>query len=149
MRLLKRLWVPCALLLLGAGALLLMADVQTYGQEGAAMTVVEDSVTSRSVTVEILNTTDRLLSNAGEGDYRLQRRLWGLWLPMREKEPEMCGAALPVRYYEPGIPQRFTIYWCDSRPFDALYPGQYRLILDFWGEDAGTAFALAAEFTVK
>lgn len=148
----KILRSPWMLVLLAAVFFLLLSDGSSYRQEGVTMTVVEDSVTSRSVTVDILNTTDRVLSNAGQWEtrYRIQRRFCGLWLPMRQaKRPggEVC-ATLPSCYYEKDIPQRITLYWRDACPFDALAPGRYRLILNFY-EDGGEAFSLAAEFLVE
>ncbi len=148
---------PWMLLLLAAGLLLSMADWRVYGQEGLTMTAIERSVTPGSVTVEILNTTEERFWNYGDYSQdgcRLQRRLWGLWLPMRrEARPEgtVC-AALPVFVYEQGAPQRFTFRWADHflMPFSKLEPGRYRLILEFYregGKDA--AVPLAAEFEVR
>ena len=62
---------------------------------------------------------------------------------------------LPTCYYEKDIPQRLYFQWStDYRfPFAFLYPGRYRLILDFYKQDGsysyGPDFSLAAEFTVK
>ena len=151
MRLKKWLCSPWMLLLLGAGILLAMADRGTYRQEGISMTAVEGSVTSRSVTVGVLNRTDRRISNAGElEDYHVQRRLWGLWLPMREegRPGDTVCAALESCSYEKDVPRRLTFYWSDTRPFDALRPGRYRLVLEFWDHGGESPFALAAEFTV-
>lgn len=155
MRLKKWICSPWMLLLLAAGLLLSIADYRTYGQEGLVMTAVESAAASRSVTVEILNETDGRFWNYGNygQEHRLQRRLLGLWFPMRrEKRPDdtVC-AALPVFYYEKGVPQRFSFRWADNSrfPFMALEPGRYRLILDFY-KDGGEApaAALAAEFNV-
>lgn len=152
MRLKKWLCSPWMLLLVAVGILLSMADYETYRQEGIVMTAVEGSVTSRSLTVEVLNRTDRRVSNAGEmdPDYRIQRRLGGLWLPMpqTERPDDAVCAALETFYCEKDVPQRLTFYWCDAKPFDALQPGRYRLLLDFWDYGGGAPFTLAAEFTV-
>ena len=66
--------------------LLLFSDHASYRQEGLSMTPVEDAVTSRDLTVEVLNTTNEVFQNAGDYDpnYRLQRRMLGLWFPMRQ-----------------------------------------------------------------
>ncbi len=156
MRLKERLRSPWMLPLIALAALLLMADYRPYRQEGVTMTAVEGSVMSGGMTIEILNTTDRPLWNCGDYDrnYRLQRGLLGLWLPMRQaKRPagEVCAAA-PVFYYEKDVPQRFAFKWSEDLrfPFTALEPGSYRLILDFY-EDGfeESVFQLAAEFTVE
>ncbi|MCI8738655.1 MAG: hypothetical protein HFG10_00890 [Oscillibacter sp.] len=140
--------------------LLLFSDHASYRQEGLSMTPVEDAVTSRDLTVEVLNTTNEVFQNAGDYDpnYRLQRRMLGLWFPMRQ-DPAWTGGegcmTLPTCYYEKDIPQRLHFQWStDYRfPFASLYPGRYRLILDFYKQDGsysyGPDFSLAAEFTVK
>lgn len=107
MRLKKFLCSPWPLLLIAVGALLLMADLGLYRQEGVSMNALEDTVSSKGVTVEVLNATERRLWNRGYGqDHRLQRRLLGLWLPVRQtKRPagEVC-AALPAYFYEKNVP---------------------------------------------
>lgn len=148
--------VPLAVL----AVLFLLSDHASYRQEGLSMTSVEDAVTSRDLTVEVLNTTNEVFQNAGDYDpnYRLQRRVLGLWFPMRQ-DPAWTGGQgcmmLPTCYYEKDIPQRLYFQWStDYRfPFTSLYPGRYRLILDFYKQDGsysyGPDFSLAAEFTVK
>ena len=148
--------VPLAVL----AVLFLLSDHASYRQEGLSMTPVEDTVTSTGLTVEVLNTTNEVFWNAGDYDpsYRLQRRVRGLWFPMRQ-DPAWTGGQgcmmLPTCYYEKDIPQRLYFQWStDYRfPFTSLYPGRYRLILDFYRQDGsysyGPDFSLAAEFTVK
>lgn len=138
--------------------LLLLSDHRSYRQAGVTMTAAEGAATPREVTVEVLNTTERRLWNAGDSDpgYRLQRRLLGLWFPMRQVKPPggtVCGM-LPTYLYETDVPQKLTFQWSsDYRfPFTSLYPGHYRLILDFREDDenGGTqTFPLAAEFTLE
>ena len=148
--------VPLAVLAI----LFLLSDHASYRQEGLSMTPVEDTVTSTGLTVEVLNTTNEVFQNTGDYDpsYRLQRRVLGLWFPMRQ-DPAWTGGQgcmmLPTCYYEKDIPQRLYFQWStDYRfPFTSLYPGRYRLILDFYRQDGsysyGPDFSLAAEFTVK
>ena len=60
---------------------------------------------------------------------------------------------LPVCYYEKGIPQQLNFQWGTDYKFPSLYPGRYRLILDFYekgvSSEHGAAFSLAAEFTLE
>ncbi|MGM9536934.1 MAG: immunoglobulin-like domain-containing protein [Candidatus Onthomonas sp.] len=113
---------------------------------GMTMTVVEGTAGPGSVTIEILNATDREMASGNEYDYAIQTEEDGEWYFLEEKSLDNTSEAL---IYQQDTSCRQELSW--MRRYGQLPPGHYRIVKAFWDSDGefSSTFRLAAEFTLN
>lgn len=141
----------CVLLLTGCGGEAktgekFEGEVNTY--EGVTMTAAEGTAYPGTVTVEILNTTDREIDSGNAYDFSLQKEVNGewYWLETRKDEYDNTAEAL---IYPKGETVEQELMWADL--YGSLPEGHYRVVKWFfeYREPGGHIdFLLAAEFDI-
>lgn len=141
----------CLLLLAGCGAgpetgEKFEGEVNTY--EGVTMTAVEDTALPGTVTVEILNTTNKEIDSGNEADFALQKEVDGEWHWLETKQKEYANTAEALIYPKDETVEQ-VLTW--ARVYGSLAEGHYRVVKAFFeyrGPGDNTDFLLAAEFTI-
>ena len=143
--------VLCLLLLAGCGTgpktgEKFEGEVNTF--EGVTMTVVEGTAKPGTVTIEIVNATDRDIESGNKADFALQKEVDGAWYTLETKKKEYANTAEALGYpKDEAVTQELT--WAGV--YGSLAEGHYRVVKAFFeyrGPGDYTDFLLAAEFTI-
>ncbi len=114
--------------------------------DGVSMTVLQDTVTSRTMTLQILNTTDQEIYCGNDAVYELQAERWGKWYQV---ESGPYGYFLEAYVCQKNVPLEQYINL--EKRYGALPAGRYRIIkeVSIGSGDTRQAFLLAAEFDME
>lgn len=112
---------------------------------GVSMEAVEGSASRRSVTIRMVNDTDKRLTYGFY--YDLQQLVGGTWYSMSDIIDNAAFPAMEL-FLEPGCVVEENFDW--SRTSGLMSSGTYRIVKDFYKDgDYTKAYWLAAEFTVQ
>ena len=123
-------------------------DGEVNDYDGVTMTVVEGTAMPGTVTVEVLNTTDRDIESGNTALFALQVEQDGQWHWLETRQDDFATTAEALLYpTDESVELTFT--WGSA--YGSLSPGHYRLVKTFFeyrGPGDYTTFDLAASFTL-
>ena len=123
-------------------------DGTTNDYDGVTMTIIDDTLSSGGVTVEILNTTEAEIDSGNEHDFRLQIEQDGQWYWL-ETNRELANTS-EAYIYTKDEPRELALTW--ERTYGNLKPGHYRVTKWFFEYREGgnhPEFLLVSEFTLE
>ena len=120
--------------------------VNTY--RGVNMKIIDGSVTSTGMTIEILNQTETEINSGNKNDFSIQVKKDGKWYEIQTKERNNTSEAI---VFLKDNPVQMEISWRSI--YGILPKGEYRIVKGFfsWTEEkgSGATFVLGAEFSIE
>ena len=111
--------------------------------EAVSMNVIEGTLSSTEVTVEMVNLSNMYLASGNEHDFFLQVEKDGVWYTLVSKEDLVNTTEALVS--TPGSEMQFNFNWEDR--YGQLESGHYRVVKSFCPEeDYSEQYHLAVEF---
>lgn len=111
--------------------------------DGVSLTVLQDTVTRRTMTIQVLNTSKQQVTCGTDGDYWLQAEQGGRWYQV---ESGPFSITMEAYFCQNGVPVEQYINL--EKRYKGLPAGQYRIVKECWigqGEER-QSFLLAGEF---
>lgn len=124
-------------------------DGEVNAYEGVTMSVVEGTAAPDSITVEVINTTDKEINSGNTGDFAVQIEQDGGWYWLKTLQDEYANTAEAYRY-RTNVPKQLELDW--TQFYGSLESGHYRVVKPFSeyrGPGDSTHFLLAAEFSLE
>ncbi|MEL7672052.1 immunoglobulin-like domain-containing protein [Methanobacterium sp.] len=113
------------------------------------MNVVEGTSYPGSISIEVINTTDKEIGSGNVADYKLQVERDSKWYWL--KEDGSYSITAEIYFYTLDVPVINDLNWTDR--YGTLSKGRYRIIKEFseYNSKTGysTFFMLAAEFNLE
>ena len=124
------------------------SDIRVNAEEveAVSMNLIEGTLSSTEVTVEMVNQSNMYLESGNEHDFSFQVEKDGVWYTLVSKE-ELANSTEAL-VSAPGSEMQLNFNWEDQ--YGQLESGHYRVVKSFWPEeDYSEQYHLAVAFNLQ